>query len=59
MPSVTKDLSKTMMKRSKLRNNYLKNKSDANRMLYKKKRNYCIYHLRKSKTNYYANLEVK
>ena len=41
MPFVTKDLSKAIMKRSKLRNNYLKNKSDANRMLCKKQRNYC------------------
>ena len=40
MPFVTKYLSKAIMKRSKLRNNYLKNKSDANRMLCKKQRNY-------------------
>ena len=33
MPLVTKDLS------SKLRSNYLKNKSDANRMLHKKQIN--------------------
>ena len=52
MPFVTKDLSKTIMKRSKFRNNYLKNKSDANRMLYKKQRNYCVSLLKKSKTNY-------
>ena len=45
------------MKRSKLRNNYLKNKSDANRMLYKKQRNYCVSLLRKSRT--YASLEEK
>ena len=59
MPFVTKELSKTIMKRSKLRNNYLKNKTDANRMLYKKQRNYCVSLLRKSKTNYYANLDEK
>ena len=59
MPFVTKELSKTIMKRSKLRNNYLKNKTDANRMLYKKQRNYCVSLLRKSKTNYYANLDAK
>ena len=33
MPFITKDPSKAIMKRSKLRNNYLKNKTDANRML--------------------------
>ena len=36
MPFVAKDLSKAIMKRSKLRNNYLKNKTNASRMLYKK-----------------------
>ena len=59
MPFITKDLSKAIMKRSKLRNNYLKNKTNANRMLYKKQRNYCVSLLRKSKTNYYANLDEK
>ena len=49
MPFITKDLSKAIMKRSKLRNNYLKNKTDANRMLYKKQRNYCVSLLRKVK----------
>ena len=53
MPFVTKDLSKAIMKRSKLRNNYLENKNDASRMLYKKQRNSCVLLLRKSNTNYY------
>ena len=39
--------------------NYLKIKIDANRMLYKKQRNYCISLLRKIKTNYFANLGEK
>ena len=59
MPFVTKDLSKAIMKRSKRRNNYLKNKTDANRMLCKKQRNYCVSLLRKRKTNDYANLDEK
>ena len=59
MPFITKDHSKAIMKRSKLRNSYLKNKTDANRMLYMKQRNYCISLLRKIKTNYYANLDEK
>ena len=45
MPFVTKDLSKTIMKISKLRNNYLKNKTDANRILYKKEKTYCVSQL--------------
>ena len=59
IPFVKKDLSKAIMRRSKLRSNYLKNKTDANRMLYKKQRNYCVSLLRKSKTNCYANLDEK
>ena len=59
MPFVIKDLSKAIMKRSNLRNNYLKNKTDANRMLCKKQRNYCVSLLRISKTNYYGNLDEK
>ena len=59
MPFITKDLSKEIMKRLKLRNNYLKNKTDTNRMLYKKQSNCCVSLLRKSKTNYYANLDEK
>ena len=59
MPFITKDLSKAIMKSSRLRNNYLKNKTDSKRMLYKTQRNYCVSLLRKSKTNYYANLDAK
>ena len=59
MSFATKDLSKAIMKRSKLTNYYLKNKTDANRMLYKKQRNYCVSLFKKSKTNYYANLDEK
>ena len=59
MPFVKKDLSETIMKRSKLRNNFLQNKTDANRMLYKNHRNYCVSLLRKSKTNYCPNLDEK
>ena len=59
MPFVTKYLSKAIIKRSKLRNNYLKNKTNANRMLHKKQRNYCVSLLRKSKANYYANSDEK
>ena len=56
---VTKDLSKAIMKRSKLTKNYLKNKTNTNRMLYKMQRNYCVSLLRNSKTNYFANLDKK
>ena len=42
------------MKRTRLRNCYLKKRSEHNRQ-----RNYCVSLLRKNKINYYANLKVK
>ena len=47
------------MKRSRLRNMYLKNRSDNNKREYNKQRNYCVSLLRKTKTNYYENLNEK
>ena len=43
MPFVTKDLSEAIMKRLKLRNNYLKSKTDANRMLYTRNKETTAY----------------
>ena len=40
-PFMTKELHKAIMKRSKLRNKYLKNKNAINRNNYKVQRNYC------------------
>ena len=42
-----------------MRNIYLKNCSDNNKREYNKQRNYCVSLLRKTKTNYYANLNEK
>ena len=39
---ITKELSKAIMQRSKLRNLYLKVRSDENRIRYKKERNICV-----------------
>ena len=38
---------------------FLKDKSLENRMLYTQQRNYCVSVLRKTKINYYANLNEK
>ena len=46
------------MTRTRLTNMYLKNRSDNNKREYNKQRNYCISLLRKTKTNYYENLNV-
>ena len=47
------------MKRTRLRNCYLKKCSEQNRLSYVKQRNYCISLLRKTEKDYYANLNVK
>ena len=47
------------MKRSRLRNNFLKNKTEQNKTLYTKQRNYCVSLLKKSKKKYFANLNEK
>ena len=43
MPFMTKDLSKNIIKRSRLRNKYLKNKNEENRKLCAKQWNYCVF----------------
>ena len=47
------------MKRSRLRNLYLKKKTKASRIDYTKQRNYCVSLLRKVKRDHYANLDEK
>ena len=46
------------MKRSKLRNNYLKHRNEENRLAYKKQRNFCFTLLRKKKADYFNNLDL-
>ena len=59
MPLITKDLSKAIMKRSRLHNNFLKNRTGENKTLYTKQRNYCVSLLKRSKKKYFANLNEK
>ena len=59
MPFFTKELSKEIMTRSRLRNKYLKNRNEENRAIYVKQRNYCASLLRKSKKKYYENLDER
>ena len=57
---MNKLLSRAHMKRTRLRNCYLKKRSEQNRLSYvKQRRNYCVSLLRKTKKDYYANLNVK
>ena len=55
---MTKDLNKAIMKWCKLRNTFLKEKSDSARKAYTSQRNLCVNLLRKTKKNYFANLDV-
>ena len=57
-PFVTKDLRKAIMLRSKLRNQYLKCKSEEARARFKIQRNFCVTLLRKARRNYYENVEL-
>ena len=56
---MNKKLSKVIMHRTRLRNNFLRNRSDENKRNYAKQRNYCISLLRKTEKNYYNNLNEK
>ena len=59
MPFFTKELSKEIMTRSRLRSKYLKNRNEENRAIYVKQRNDCVSLLRKSKKKYYENLDER
>ena len=56
---MNKDLSKEIMHRTWLQNNFLGNRCDENKRKYSKQRNYCVSLLRKTKKNYYINLNKK
>ena len=55
---ITRKLSKAVMKRSKLRNRIMKEKSEASRKAYNIQRNYCANLLKKSKREYFANVKI-
>ena len=56
-PFVTKKLRKEHMKRSRLRNKYLKSRTEINNSAYKKQRNLCVRLLKKVKSSYYEKLQ--
>ena len=55
-PFMTKELSKAIMIRSKLKNRYNKLKTEQSKVDYNKQRNLCTSLLRKTKRNYFNNL---
>ena len=58
-PFMTKDLSKAIMVRSRLKNKSLKLKTLEAREQYKKQRNLCVSLLRSTKSKFYENLDPK
>ena len=59
MPFMTKELSKEITPRSILRNNFLKNRTEENKIRYRKQRNKIISLLKNAKKKYYGNLDAK
>ena len=58
-PFVNKSLSKAIMVRTRLRNIFLKNRSEENKISYNKQRNLCVTLLRESKREYFQNMSVE
>ena len=58
-PFMTKELHNAIMKRSRYRNKFLKDKSQASREYYKIQRNLCKKLLRKTKKSYFERLNTK
>ena len=58
-PFMNKSSSKAIILRQTLRNKFLKNRSNENKTNYVKKRNHCVSLLRKTKREYYSNLDEK
>ena len=56
---MTKALRKPIMVRSKLKNKYNKNRTEENWGIYKKQRNFCVNLLRKTKKDYFNDLNIK
>ena len=52
-PFMNKDITKAIMKLTRLRKNYLKNGSDVNRKTYNIQRSLCLSLVRKAKLDYY------
>lgn len=58
-PFGNKELSKSIMKRTRLRNKFLRNRSTKNKEIFNKQRDCCVLLVRKSKKEYYGNLNQK
>ena len=57
MSFITKGLSKKNNEKLRLRNNFLRKKTEETSKLYVKQRNKCVSLLKKAKKEYYQNLD--
>ena len=57
--TINKSLVKAHRKRTRLRNKFLKNRTETKRVCYKKQQNFCVNLLRKTKKDFYRNLNEK
>ena len=55
---MTKGLHKAIMKRSRLRNKFLRGRTEMSRKEYKKQINFCVNLLKKAKKDHFVNLDV-
>ena len=55
-PFMNKKISKEIMKRSRLKNNFLKSQKEIDRIAYNMQRNLCVSMIRKEKKNYFSNI---
>ena len=56
---MTKELSKAIMRRTKLRNQFLKKRTSEAKLKYNKQINLCVNLLRRTKRNHYEDLDLK
>ena len=56
---LTKEINKEIMTRSRLRNKFLRCRSDENKKAYNEQRNHCVKLVRSAKKAYYSNLSIK
>ena len=55
---ITKNLHKAIMKRSRLRNKFLSDRTKMSRKEYKKQRNFCVNLLKRAKKQHFSNLHI-
>ena len=59
VPFLTKEINKEIMTRSRLRNKFLRCRSDVNKKAYNEQRNRYVKLVRSAKKAYYSNLSIK